>query len=300
MGCSSSTPNLPLIPFGLSTPTSGSIRPQNLVVSVGFFGKTGSGKTCLIHRLRFDEWLGNIVDITVGVDIVCESIHRIDREYSGRMVKIAIHDMGGQYSSFWAAYTRSLDLALYVVKCDDPLINLERITANCSKILQQMQTPRLMLVFTGADSYVNLLQADKQKLKNLIDVLFQRLHPITSLRLLVSSLSGEGMNLFRSEFSRLAVAYAKPEHSLFNCEKKIGKLIVLGPSGVGKSSFLQCAIYGKVVVLPETTIGLDFYTMPIKMKNGDLVGNLQLWDTSGQVLTLLFVFFIAFRSVSIL
>ena len=58
------------------------------------------------------------------------------------------------------------------------------------------------------------------------------------------------------------------------------KLILVGDSGVGKSSLLYRFINSKYINYKELTIGVDFGTHTIKI-NDDRV-KLHIWDTAGQ------------------
>ena len=58
------------------------------------------------------------------------------------------------------------------------------------------------------------------------------------------------------------------------------KLIILGDSGVGKSCIMHNFIYKKFEKNKTQTIGVDFTTKTIKIKNQSI--KLQIWDTAGQ------------------
>ncbi|KAF9043401.1 P-loop containing nucleoside triphosphate hydrolase protein, partial [Panaeolus papilionaceus] len=59
------------------------------------------------------------------------------------------------------------------------------------------------------------------------------------------------------------------------------KLVIVGASGVGKTSFRVKYISGRFSTGYRPTIGVDFITKTIQSPdNGDLV--LQIWDTAGQ------------------
>jgi len=59
------------------------------------------------------------------------------------------------------------------------------------------------------------------------------------------------------------------------------KVILLGDSGVGKTSLLERYITNKFSMLYKATIGADFMTKEVELQNNKLV-TLQLWDTAGQ------------------
>jgi len=59
------------------------------------------------------------------------------------------------------------------------------------------------------------------------------------------------------------------------------KTILLGDSGVGKTSILERYINNKFTLTYKATIGADFMTKDIELTGGRLV-TLQMWDTAGQ------------------
>eukprot|EP00659_Diplonema_papillatum_P023464 gene23464-biopygen22501 len=63
-------------------------------------------------------------------------------------------------------------------------------------------------------------------------------------------------------------------------KKCILKVIILGDSGVGKSSLMNQFVNNKFDSRYKATIGADFLTAPIDI-DGQLV-TLQIWDTAGQ------------------
>jgi len=64
---------------------------------------------------------------------------------------------------------------------------------------------------------------------------------------------------------------AKPKKILY-------KIVVLGNSSVGKTSFLERYVHGKFSNNYKSTLGIDFLSKPVD-RNGKQV-TLQLWDTS--------------------
>jgi len=59
------------------------------------------------------------------------------------------------------------------------------------------------------------------------------------------------------------------------------KVILLGDSGVGKTSLLERYITNKFSIMYKATIGADFMTKEVELDKNRLV-TLQLWDTAGQ------------------
>ena len=59
------------------------------------------------------------------------------------------------------------------------------------------------------------------------------------------------------------------------------KVITLGNSSVGKTSFIMKYIDNKFTQMHITTLGIDFKQKKIKLKNGKDV-NLRIFDTAGQ------------------
>jgi Ras-related protein Rab-7A len=57
------------------------------------------------------------------------------------------------------------------------------------------------------------------------------------------------------------------------------KVIVLGESGVGKTSLLLRYVSNKFTIATKSTIGTDFLTKQIDV--GDKTVTLQIWDTAG-------------------
>ncbi|OAF64834.1 Tubulin alpha chain [Intoshia linei] len=60
----------------------------------------------------------------------------------------------------------------------------------------------------------------------------------------------------------------------------IHKIIVLGDSGVGKTSLLSAYVQGKFTNQYKATIGADFMTKTVNIENKSV--DLQIWDTAGQ------------------
>lgn len=58
-----------------------------------------------------------------------------------------------------------------------------------------------------------------------------------------------------------------------------GKIIMLGESGVGKSTMMYKYVYGSISLSPIATIGLDFHIKNIE--RGDDIVKAIIWDTSG-------------------
>jgi len=62
--------------------------------------------------------------------------------------------------------------------------------------------------------------------------------------------------------------------------KKVFKVIIIGDSGVGKSSLLLRFVRKEFFESYKSTIGADFMSQEIKLDNASVT--LQLWDTAGQ------------------
>lgn len=63
-------------------------------------------------------------------------------------------------------------------------------------------------------------------------------------------------------------------------KKQFLKIVVLGDSGVGKTTLLQQYVTQKATGHSKPTIGADFQKKEIMVDNQQV--NLQLWDTAGQ------------------
>ena len=59
------------------------------------------------------------------------------------------------------------------------------------------------------------------------------------------------------------------------------KIVIIGDSGVGKTSLLSCYLYNMFDENQESTLNATFATKKVKKENGDEIV-LQLWDTAGQ------------------
>jgi len=66
-----------------------------------------------------------------------------------------------------------------------------------------------------------------------------------------------------------------------NYRKSFLKVVLIGDSGVGKTSLLEAFNYKKMSGDSKPTIGADFLKKKVVLDNGAEV-NLQLWDTAGQ------------------
>ncbi|KAF6768417.1 hypothetical protein AHF37_09705, partial [Paragonimus kellicotti] len=59
------------------------------------------------------------------------------------------------------------------------------------------------------------------------------------------------------------------------------RVIVIGDSMVGKSSFLRTFVEGRFSNVCDPTVGVDFYLQTVRVRSDKYV-KLQLWDTAGQ------------------
>ena len=59
------------------------------------------------------------------------------------------------------------------------------------------------------------------------------------------------------------------------------KIVVIGDSGVGKSSIIESYQYKKPCLSHKATIGADFIKKKVTIKTGEVIP-LQIWDTAGQ------------------
>ena len=64
-------------------------------------------------------------------------------------------------------------------------------------------------------------------------------------------------------------------------KKNILKVIILGDSGVGKTSLMHRYVNDKYSQQYKATIGADFLTKEVTV-DGDKVATMQVWDTAGQ------------------
>jgi len=58
------------------------------------------------------------------------------------------------------------------------------------------------------------------------------------------------------------------------------RVILIGDSGVGKSSLLRCFTDGSFFEVSDPTVGVDFFARVLKVADGTPI-KLQLWDTAG-------------------
>ncbi|XP_074369385.1 ras-related protein Rab7-like isoform X2 [Apium graveolens] len=63
-------------------------------------------------------------------------------------------------------------------------------------------------------------------------------------------------------------------------QRSLLKVIVLGDSGVGKTSLMNQYVYNKFSQQYKATIGADFVTKELQIE--DKLVTLQIWDTAGQ------------------
>ena len=68
--------------------------------------------------------------------------------------------------------------------------------------------------------------------------------------------------------------------SIGSKNKSFLKIIVIGDSGVGKTSIIESYQYKKSCINQKPTIGADFVKKKIKIQSGETV-QLQIWDTAG-------------------
>lgn len=63
-------------------------------------------------------------------------------------------------------------------------------------------------------------------------------------------------------------------------KKALLKVIILGDSGVGKTSLMQQYVHKKFTKSHKATIGADFSTKEVMID--DKFVSMQIWDTAGQ------------------
>ena len=63
-------------------------------------------------------------------------------------------------------------------------------------------------------------------------------------------------------------------------KKNFLKIVILGDSGVGKTTILQQYLNGKALGNAKPTIGADFSKKEVMIDN--TLVTLQIWDTAGQ------------------
>jgi small GTP-binding protein len=59
------------------------------------------------------------------------------------------------------------------------------------------------------------------------------------------------------------------------------KIIMVGDTSVGKTNLLSRYIYGKLPRYEHPTIGVEFTSKPVNLRDGKTV-KAQIWDTAGQ------------------
>jgi Ras-related protein Rab-7A len=64
--------------------------------------------------------------------------------------------------------------------------------------------------------------------------------------------------------------------------KVLGKIIILGDSGVGKTKLMTRMVHDKYTPQYKATIGADFLTKEVTPVEGKSIVTLQIWDTAGQ------------------
>lgn len=65
-------------------------------------------------------------------------------------------------------------------------------------------------------------------------------------------------------------------------QKGFLKIIIIGDSGVGKSSLIEAFNYKKISKSAKPTIGAEFSKKKLRLNESGIEVNLQLWDTAGQ------------------
>ena len=68
--------------------------------------------------------------------------------------------------------------------------------------------------------------------------------------------------------------------SKFKTKNPTLRVILIGDSGVGKSSLLRCFTDGSFFEVSDPTVGVDFFARVLKVADGTPI-KLQLWDTAG-------------------
>lgn len=84
------------------------------------------------------------------------------------------------------------------------------------------------------------------------------------------------------------ISQTKPKLKVTNNEDNddeyVFKIVMVGNSSVGKSSFVTRVARNEFSIDTKSTIGVDFYVKRIKVKNNNklIPVKVQLWDTAGQ------------------
>jgi len=75
-----------------------------------------------------------------------------------------------------------------------------------------------------------------------------------------------------------------PQHITHTQSKKMSvvKVVIVGDSGVGKTSIIQQYVNRRFAQDFRPTVGTDFFSKPVALGGADGVVTLQLWDTAGQ------------------
>ena len=244
------------------------------------FGQSGVGTTSLIQRLVNDTFVEQGTTMGVELESWRVPLSSVDADTSeGAECVVRFFDMGNSanYSCTWAAYAKNADLAILV--CDCRHVSLEELIRLSSNMLAAMSRSNLFLVFTKGD----LLDENVvPELEKKLEVIYEQLGPLDFQRCLVSSKSGGNFDIFRAQLTNALYLLWRTTEIPKNLTFKI---VILGEMGVGKTTFLECAVHGTKIQETCPTIGIDLCAIDIKREECQGAVNtirLHIWDTAGQ------------------
>ena len=88
-----------------------------------------------------------------------------------------------------------------------------------------------------------------------------------------------GTNFSNGRQTQMTMGQSSSNHSQSK-NKQFLKIVVIGDSGVGKSSIIESYQYKKSCMSQKPTIGADFIKKKVKISTGEMIP-LQIWDTAG-------------------
>ncbi|CAF1256146.1 unnamed protein product [Rotaria sordida] len=206
-------------------------------------GDSGVGKSSLLLRYADDTFIENFIS-TLGVDFRFRTM-----ELNGKTVKLQIWDTFDQerFRTITSNYYRGIHGIVVAFDVTN------------EKLADSLNIP---YIETSAKNSTNVEQAFETLATGIMSILASTEAKASSVSHQAETKSDESTVATKSEYDHLF------------------KLLIIGDSGVGKSSFLLRFVEDIFDESYIATIGVDFKTRTIKI-NGKTV-KLQLWDTAGQ------------------
>ena len=253
--------------FELSEP-----REKQRVFSVGVYGNKGSGKSAVISSI--------IQKQDVPFQSIRVPLSSIAEDWTGRDGVVDLMEMDSRQELIWSLHAKHQDLAILVADLTQAFTT-EYLFRVITMLYQCMTTPRILFVGVKRDVLIHGTTDEHQdNVAHVLEMVYEHLGPFGIRRVNVSNTTGENLESLRGELGNLMWKFGRE----VPIPKRRVKMVIVGDYGVGKTTFLQCAVYGKP---PRRGVTTTMYNDLVEIdvvgtESKQSIGKLSLWDTAGQ------------------